>query len=243
MSKYHCPLCKNNVDQFLPLPDMYRQMAELHGWEHFGKGETINLESYSCPICTATDRERLCALWIEKAKNTELNRRVQMLHFAPEKSLSKFVKASLDVEYRSCDITGLNVDDKIDMTDMSYHDNTFNFFICSHVLEHVASDKAALKELFRVIAPGGLGILLAPIFTHINQTVEEPHELPESERWRLFGQGDHRRLYCKKDFVEKIELAGFNVEQLGVKELGEENFNQCAITMTSTLYIARKSIN
>ena len=44
------------------------------------------------------------------------------------------------------------VDDVVDITDMPmYADGSFDFFICSHVLEHVSDDRRALNELYRIL--------------------------------------------------------------------------------------------
>lgn len=240
ISKF-CPVCNNSVSGFLPLPDYYRQQTELYGYKYFGMGETINISQYSCPVCGASDRERLCALWMRSASGKSLIKSgFRMLHFAPEKALSEFVKSNLTVEYRSCDLSGVAVDDQIDMVDMAYQDSSFDFFICSHVLEHVSDDRTALRELYRVTSPDALGILLAPIMPFFTETIEENVELPSEERWRLFGQGDHRRLYAKHDFVDRIQSAGFFVQQLDISFFGKELFDACGISETSTLYVVSK---
>ena len=68
-----------------------------------------------------------------------------------------------------------NVDDKVDITDMTiYPDNHFDFFICSHMLEHVFDDRKALRELYRILKWGGQGILVVPIVLSIDEIDEDP---------------------------------------------------------------------
>jgi len=244
MKYLFCPVCGNKVTHFIPLPESYRLNAAKFGYEHFGKGETINVSAYSCPKCGATDRDRLCALWLSLARGPLFSQsKTAMVHFAPERELRQFIKLNLNIGYRSCDIERTDVDDRIDMTDMTYSDSVFNFFICSHVLEHVSDDRKALKELFRILAPGAFGILLAPVLTYLPNTIEESSELPTAERWKHFGQGDHRRLYTKDDFVARIEDAGFRIYQWNIVNFDRKVFDLCGITNTSTLYIATKEAN
>jgi ubiquinone/menaquinone biosynthesis C-methylase UbiE len=132
------------------------------------------------------------------------------------------------------------VDYRIDIMNMPFPDNSFDFFICSHVLEHVDSDDLALKELFRITNNGGLGILVAPICLALSETLEDPSVTNESERWRLFGQGDHVRLYAHDDFTRKIRKYGFSLDELGVSHFGESVFESLGLKSTSILYIARK---
>jgi SAM-dependent methyltransferase len=117
---------------------------------------------------------------------------------------------------------------------------TYDFFICSHVLEHVTDDKKALSELFRVLKTGGSGILMVPINLRIDKIEEDPNVEDIGERWRRFGQDDHIRLYSKKGFVERVKEAGFTIHQYGVDFFGEHVFFQHGISPKSILYVAKK---
>jgi glycosyltransferase involved in cell wall biosynthesis len=118
--------------------------------------------------------------------------------------------------------------------------DSFDALICSHVLEHVADDRQALSELYRVLKPGGWGILMVPIILTLEEIDEDPQVTDEAERWRRFGQFDHVRLYNKSGFVDRVEAAGFVVRQLGMAYFGEAAFQQLGLTKTSVLYVAEK---
>jgi SAM-dependent methyltransferase len=154
-----CPVCERNAVSFLPLPDYYREQADKYGYKYFGKGETINIKEYSCNHCGASDRERLSALFLESVIRREgFVSGSKLLHFAPEVALAKRIRQSGKFDYRSADISMEGVSDNVDITDMAcYGDAVFDAFICSHVLEHVQDDHAALCELHRILKPGGLG--------------------------------------------------------------------------------------
>lgn len=240
--RLYCPVCDQIVDRFLPLPASYRENAEKYGYRFFGHGETINIESYACPHCGASDRERLFALYLDDlpASSSEESRQ-KMLHIAPEAALARYIRRKAQFRYRSADQSMASVDDRIDISDMErYREGAFDCFICSHVLEHVVDDRAALCELFRILAPGGWGILMVPLMTNIDTSIEDPKAKSEADRWRLFGQGDHVRLYAKRDFLRRVSTAGFTVEQLGVEHFGSVRFSSAGIAPRSVLYIARK---
>jgi hypothetical protein len=129
----------------------------------------------------------------------------------------------------------------VDITNMpEVPSNYYDILICSHVLEHVNDDKRALAELYRVLKPGGWGIIMVPIILTLAQIDEDPQVTDEAERWRRFGQFDHVRLYNKPGFVERVEAAGFALRQLGMDYFGESNFKRFGITGKSVLYVAEK---
>ena len=135
-----------------------------------------------------------------------------------------------------------DVDLVLDITNMhSIPDETYDFFICSHVLEHILDDKKALSELFRILKTGGSGILMVPINLRIDKIEEDPSLEDVAERWRRFGQDDHIRLYSKKGFIERVEAAGFAINQYGIDFFGKDVFFQHGISPKSILYIVEKN--
>ena len=132
------------------------------------------------------------------------------------------------------------VDDVVDITDMPmYSDGSFDFFICSHVLEHVSDDGTALKELHRILAPGGRGIVMTPVAPE-GSFDEDPAVTDEAERRRRFAQGDHVRLYDRSTLCSRIRKSGFEVSALDSSIFGDETFSRHAIALGSVLYIVNK---
>jgi predicted SAM-dependent methyltransferase len=166
---------------------------------------------------------------------------ISLLDIAPAASLRVFLSRNTRIRYRCADLYMTRVDDIIDVTDMRLYDNSsFDAFICSHVLEHVPDDRQALSELWRVLKPGGWGILMVPINLAITSIDEDPSVTDIGERWRRFGQHDHVRLYSKQGFIDRVMNAGFLVRQLGVDFFGHEVFQRHGITTTSVLYVVGK---
>lgn len=240
MPLQRCNLCSKRVNFVSIRKSLGLKLGE-HGFPHgLDKFETLNYRRYACPNCGSGDRDRLYRLYFNKfIKYTKAP--IKLVDFAPSDSLQKYLKEQPMIQYRSADLYMDNVDDKIDITDMhQYKDNRFDFFICSHILEHV-DDKAALSELFRIIKPGGKGILMTPIIKVEGAFDEDLNITDVSERWRRFAQDDHVRLYTKAEFLKRVEQAGFIVRQYTWKDLGLMNFIKYGISIKSVLYIVEKN--
>jgi len=238
---YRCPICLSDLRLFYPLPDYFRINLEINGRIYTAYDfETMNVENYMCPVCRGSDRERLYALYL-KMRYEDLKDNKTLVHFAPEKSLSKYLKQKIKRNYRTADLLMKDVDDRLDITNMNiYETDSVNCFICSHVLEHVRDDKKALQELFRILKPPGWGILMVPLIPELDETYEDFSKTTEEERLRHFGQEDHVRVYAKKDFIKKMENAGFIIHQIGRDYFGKDVFNRCGISEKSFLYIVEK---
>ncbi|MBI4996369.1 MAG: methyltransferase domain-containing protein [Rhodocyclales bacterium] len=238
-----CPICGDTEAGFAPLPEMFAERARRYGYSSFGAGETINLKEYSCRQCGASDRERLFALFVRQMLlDLPAGARPRMLHFAPEAALSRWIRERNAFDYVTADLKMDGVDHQLDITDMGiFPDQSFDCFICSHVMEHVQNDRQAMRELCRILKNDGWGILMAPVHPHLEQTVEDPAATSDADRIRLFGQGDHVRLYAKHDYVKRMEESGFVVRSLGIGHFGADLLQTAAITAASILYVVGKS--
>ena len=236
-----CPVCDSREVTFDPIPSFYFRELERCQFVHsIYRFETINLERYTCAVCGAADRDRLYALYFRKAL-TDPSRRLSVLHFAPTPSLSSFLSRLPQLQVRTADLLMAGVDDTLDITDLSvYAEGQFDILICSHVLEHVPDDRQAMKELYRVLAKGGWGIVMAPIHLDLVEIEEDPSITDETLRWKYFAQYDHVRLYSKDGFVQRLKSVGFEVDQFGRDFFGDDVFRANAIDPRSVLYIVRK---
>jgi ubiquinone/menaquinone biosynthesis C-methylase UbiE len=114
-------------------------------------------------------------------------------------------------------------------------------FICSHILEHIPDDMRAMRELFRILKPGGWGILMVPICLRRSEVFEDPAKATtEVDRWRYFGQGDHVRIYSKQGFIERVTATGFRVDALSAENVGADAIRMCGIAKNSVLYVVQK---
>jgi SAM-dependent methyltransferase len=235
---FHCPVCARNVAGMMPLGKDFIEPRRRFGNPYqLEDMETLNFRDYNCPRCGASDRERLYALYFSERLGNE---NVRLLDVAPPPALSAFLRKFPNLERRTADLFRTDVDDQADITNMPlYTDGRFDAFICSHVLEHVNDDRAAMRELHRILRPGGWGIAMVPVNSKAVFD-EDPGVTDIGERWRRFGQFDHVRTYTRYDFVRRLTEAGFVVRQLGIEHFGAETFSRCAITPTSILYVVEK---
>jgi SAM-dependent methyltransferase len=239
--KYFCPVCQRKACSFIPMSAFYKENQSKYGYQYtWDDAETLNHKAYSCPHCYAPDRDRLYALYI--SKRVLKSDAIEMLEIAPSLSLNAMIRGYGRISVRTADLMMEGVDDIIDITNMScYADGRFDAFICSHVLEHVPDDNKALRELYRVLKPGGWGILMVPVILAAQQIDEDPFLEDVGERWRRFGQYDHIRTYSKSGLLERIANAGFITYQYGKEYFGEEAFARYSISDKSILYVVEKS--
>ena len=160
VKKNKCNIC-GKVSKFSSLEDWLDRTLVEKGFPYpLSAFETLNYKRYGCSYCQASDRDRLYRLYFDKFLT---KRKLKLIDFAPSTGLQEYLKSRKNILYRSADLYMQDVDDKVDITDMKkYKNGQFDFFICSHILEHV-DDKKTLNELYRILRKGGKGILMTPI--------------------------------------------------------------------------------
>jgi len=170
-------------------------------------------DTFWCPYCRSHDRERHLILYLDALNLWPAFGNASVLHIAPEKQLAFRIASRNPARYIKGDLTPARADiEQLDVTAIRYPDATFDCVICNHVLEHVPDDALALRELWRVLKPGGLAILQTPYANGLDKTLENQPEVTTPEQRREFyGQEDHVRLYGR-DIFERITAAGFAPE-------------------------------
>ncbi|SJM90645.1 class I SAM-dependent methyltransferase [Crenothrix polyspora] len=204
--KKYCCICHSNVSEF----SCYRG-----GW----KAQPIlmsildivgsDVDNFSCPLCGSHDRERHLYLYLEKLEIVNKLAGAKILHFAPEKRLSKIINEFKPLNYVKADLFPTELDiEKIDMTNIPYESETFDFVIANHVLEHIPDDFKALSELIRVLKSGGIVILQTPFSSKLKSTFEDSGIDNDLLRLQVYGQEDHVRLYGL-DIFDRFTSVGF----------------------------------
>ena len=212
-----CPLCGHGFDRFKA------------DW---------NRPNALCWRCGSHERHRAQWLVLNGARGLLRGPR-SLLHFAPEWTLRHRLEQVDGLRYVTADLYMEDVDLRLDVTALDLPDDGFDAVLCSHVLEHVDDDAAAMRELARVTAPGGWCLVMVPLDLGRQETYEDPAITAPEERVRAFWQHDHVRLYAA-DIGERLTAAGFDVERIRPRaELGAETMRRCRIDETDEIWLCR----
>jgi SAM-dependent methyltransferase len=169
-------------------------------------------ENVLAPGTLSLERHRLFWLYL-KNETTFFSAPLRVLHFAPEQAFVQKFKKQKNLTYTTTDLNSPIADVKADICDLPFKDNSFDFIICNHVLEHIPDDTKAMQELYRVLAPEGTAIVQVPYDAKRAITYEDDTITDQSERTRIFGQYDHLRVYGM-DYFKKLSSIGFDVNAL-----------------------------
>jgi len=152
----YCPCCGKFSKKFTSLSDEYVVAPAKAGLNHpIHKWETLNYKEYWCPKCGASDRDRLMFYFLES--NSKLVENKNVIEFAPSKPITNCLKKLRPTSYVSVDKYMPNVDIAGDLTNLiEVKTSSTDFWICSHVLEHIQEDAKALKELYRIQSSKGI---------------------------------------------------------------------------------------
>ncbi|HEX6714436.1 MAG TPA: methyltransferase domain-containing protein, partial [Thermoleophilaceae bacterium] len=158
------------------------------------------------PRCGSRARQRF--LWRYLQRSGLVSESVRLLHVAPEAELARRLRHATD--YVSADVDAGAAMVEADLTALPFAAGSFDLVLCSHVLEHVPDDAAAIAEIFRVLAAPGVALIQSPVNHEQALTYEDPGETDPDARLRRFSQADHVRVFGT-DIRERLERPGFAV--------------------------------
>lgn len=214
-NQVHCVCCKNSFSKFLTYGNIRRKNA-------------------ACPSCNTLERNRILLLYLQEETNFFIDK-LSVLHFAPEFKLERIFRTQSNLDYISADINPELAMKKIDIQDIDFGDNRFDYILCSHVLGHVPDEFQAFKELKRVLKPNGCLLLMTKIYHDLEYTFEGTGMF-NAENQCIFRK--HGR-----DFTDRIIESGFEVTVKDVaKELGPEKTMKYGLGQNELLYICRKLV-
>ena len=214
-SKVYCPCCEGKFSKFLEVGPKKEPMM--------------------CPRCRSNDRDRFFWFYLEKHPDF-FQPGIKLLHISPETIYYNRFRRIPGVEYVAGDKFILQFGSTypkgtiyIDITEMpEFQDNTFDFIFCSHVLEYIREDEKSLRELYRVLKPGGKAIISVPINFGHYKTLEDPTVTDPKEQERLYGDTGHLRYYGE-DYFERVQAAGFKTEFIPVSDFISEDMIRDAV--------------
>lgn len=201
-----CALCGHRVWRFMPyqsgsagVPELMRELEVIGS----------DIDHFECPHCGAHDRERHLLLYLQASGLLAKMGGKAVLHFAPEKRLWRHIAGAGPGNYARCDLYPQTPEiQRVDMLDMPFEDESFDFVIANHVLEHVDDDLKAFIEIRRVLKLGGHAILQTPYSKKLHATWRDAGIDTDAARLQAYGQADHVRLFGR-DIFERISATGF----------------------------------
>src|SRR6185295_20056194 len=100
---------------------------------------------------------------------------------------------------------------------------------------------SAMRELHRILVPGGWTILQVPIALALEHTLEDENAKTDQRRIELFGQRDHVRLYSQDDYVQRLNTSGFDVMiEHFAKSLDIGDVQRYALTPSEVIFVGRR---
>ena len=217
-----CPICGSRYRRFMP----------------YGYGTTR--EDALCPSCLSLERHR--ALWLYLTQQSRLFDELPvLLHIAPEISLMHHFKRAYGggERYITADLESPLARLHFDVEQIPLESESVDVIICNHLLEHVADDRRAMRELCRVLRRGGWAVLMVPQDEQREVTYEDDSITEPQQRALHFGQYDHRRVYGR-DYAARLEDQGFSVECIDYRDyLSVEQCRMYGIG-ADKIYVARR---
>ena len=190
---YLCPVCGYGAKKFLSAGLYVKRLNE------------------KCPSCGSQTRHR--HLWLFLEDYLTGNGNVNVLHFSPEKPIETRLRSMKGIRYVTSQYDAAQAADLyLYIQDINLPDSQFDLIICSHVLEHIPDDRRAMKEMFRILKPGGCALIMVPMWpSERHPTYENASITDERDRILHFGQFDHLRIYGL-DIKDRLQEAGFSVQ-------------------------------
>ncbi|MCL1937118.1 MAG: methyltransferase domain-containing protein [Candidatus Azobacteroides sp.] len=192
--KVQCPVCGRHFRRFMPY------------------GHACSRDNALCPNCLSLERHRL--MWLFLTNETDFfEKKYRLLHIAPEPCFMPHLEKYLGDQYLTADLESPLAKVKMDIQHIPLGENEVDIIFCNHILEHVENDRLAMREMFRVMRPGGWGIMLSPVVPGKKTTDEDSSLTTWEQRLKAYGQGDHLREYGE-DYADRLTEAGFETEAI-----------------------------
>lgn len=190
-------------------------------------------EGTVCTNCGSTSRNRAVAFVLARVLDEDqavfrwkYRLSTQMLESSARGALAMYFRMKFDYYGTEFDpkkiAAGTHPRDYADFQKLHYDADTFEFVVASDVFEHIRRDADAMREIQRVLKPGGHLILTVPYDHERAQTIQrvdtsgptDAHLLPP----QYHGGGGHTLAYREYggDLSNLISSAGFNVERVPV---------------------------
>lgn len=209
IKKKECYICNTKFYKFTKWQNGSKNRSE---YAKFLQMVGSDIDNFGCIYCGAHDRERHIFMYFDKLNIWEKMKDASILHFAPEKKVSKKISSLNYKSYIKADLFPISDDiEKIDATEIPLEDNSADFIIANHILEHIPDYKKALSEFYRVLKPEGMLICQTPFSKLLKKNFEDEGINTDHLRLVYYGQEDHLRVFSEKALLESIKNIGFDL--------------------------------
>ena len=188
-----------------------------------------------CPRCLSEPRHRMIILYMLNELDLA-TKQLRILHFAAEYCFIRRFRHMPNINHVVADLDPSHGGVKMDITDIPLEPDTVDLVVCSHVLEHVQDDAKAMRELRRVLRPGGTALIMCPVEQERPTTYEDPSIVTPEARREAFHQNDHVRIYGA-DFSDRLGAAGFEVKPDRYGQRLGEQAARYGLRPKATLYV------
>ncbi len=217
-----CPVCEKSFKKFLSYGSKVAQR-----------------DNVLCPYDLTLERHRLMWLYLKDHSNF-MTDKLDVLHIAPEQCFHARFKEQSNLKYLTGDLESPIADMHFDLHSIPLEENRFDVVFCNHVLEHVEDALQCMKELYRVMKPGGWGIMQVPQDITRQETYEDASITSPEDREKHYWQKDHVRLFGL-DYPEWLKKAGFTVKEFKPTEnYTKEQITRYRLQEGEVLYIVSK---
>ncbi len=222
-NKYEDPINGKSYRKFLP----------------YGYGGVAKRKNVLSPGTISLERHRLMWLYL-KNRTDFFTAPHKVLHIAPEQCFYRIFREMKNLDYTTGDYNSPIADVHFDLHHAPFEDDSFDVIFCNHVLEHVEDAGQCMRELYRIMKPGGWGIFQVPIDITRQETYEDKSIVKPEDRELHYWQKDHLRLFGL-DYGKKLEDAGFKVtEDDYVQTLPAELIDRYRLQKEEIIYLCRK---
>jgi SAM-dependent methyltransferase len=218
-----CPVCERSFSKFLS----------------YG-ADIVHRDNVLCPYDLTLERHRLMWLYLKDESNFFTANKLDVLHIAPEQCFHALFKKQSNLNYLTGDLVSPIADMHFDLHNIPLEDNRFDVVFCNHVMEHVDDAILCMSELYRVMKPGGWGIMQVPQDHNREITLEDPTITSPEDREKYYWQKDHVRLFGQ-DYPKWLEKAGFRVTVFDKEsKYDQKKIERFRLQKEEILYIVHK---
>jgi SAM-dependent methyltransferase len=209
----HCPCCGWRGSRFLPF------LAT--GYIAF---ETL------CPVCSSAPRHRAHRIFYQQHLGFD-QRHGRLLYFAPEHNLHYFRK-NPRLEVKTSNYPARDADYCLDILDMPFDRDEWDYIICHRVIEHLSDDRRGMEAFLKILKPGGFAVISVPMDATVERTIDygKPNPL-ENEHYYYYGA----------DFIQRIPK-GFQVESHRFSETFSPEQHEAMALIDDFIFVCRKPL-